>query len=306
MKKFILSTVLVMVSFITFSQEKTYVISRKQNDVNDTKKPYSAVVFVKENTIEFREMGVTKSYNIKKKQVVNDNVTICLVNDGTEDSEFLISENPKVIEHTKTYKRLLDDQPKKSTMLYYFTGNMNRTPNVRNPHHYYNSEKEGSFGAVAGATTMIGEAGNFLNFSGGGWIEYKNFGVEYVVSSSVTDDIMAENFVSGQVGKWIAGGSAKSFGGFYKQDNGLYYGAGVQTSWVMGLENVSISYTYYDSYIRQNRTGYRIEMKDVNEKKTLPYVTVGYLKNLGDWFTFKGGIIISKFTSINVGVGYSF
>jgi hypothetical protein len=126
------------------------------------------------------------------------------------------------------------------------------------------------------------------------------------MSTAVTDDFIADDYVSGKVGKWIGGGSSKSYGVFYKQDNGLYYGGGIQTSWILGLENVSKSYTYYDQSVRQNRTGYTIGPKDINEKKTSPYVTIGYIKNLGDWFTFKGGVLISKFTSFNVGVGYSF
>jgi hypothetical protein len=168
------------------------------------------------------------------------------------------------------------------------------------------SDKEGSFGAMAGVTTMIGEAGSFINFSGGGWVEYKNYGIEYITSASVTNDMMATDYISGKVGKWIAGGASKSYGIFYKQDNGLYYGGGVQNSLIIGLENVTntvggqirngIKYPTYSTVIP----------KDINESKTLPYFTIGYMKNLGEWFTFRGGILVSKFTSINVGVGYSF
>jgi hypothetical protein len=168
------------------------------------------------------------------------------------------------------------------------------------------NNKEGSFGAMGGVSSMIGNMGDFINFSGGGWIEYKNIGFEYIVSASVTDDIMANDYISGKVGKWIAGGSAKSFGVFYKRQNGLYYGGGIQTSLVLGLENVTTSYTYYDPISRRNVTTNRVTPTDINQKKTLPYVTIGYMKNLGDWFTFKGGVLISKFTSLNVGVGYSF
>ena len=290
------------ISLTSLAQERTYVITKKANDALETKKPYNSIVFVKDNTIEFKESGNTKIYTITKKQIVNDNLTLCLVKDNDEVSEFLISENPRVIEHTKTYVRLHDEQPKKSTTFYYFNGNMNVPNNrVRIPSQI---EKEGSFGAMGGATIMTGESGSFVNFSGGGWIEYKNFGIEYIMSASVTDDITAENYINGQVGKWVAGGSSKSYGVFYKQDNGLYYGGGVQTSWILGLENVKMGQDIYSNG-RLISKSYVIP-KDINEKKTLPYLTIGYMKNLGDWFTFRGGVIISKFTSVNVGVGYSF
>ena len=148
-----------------------------------------------------------------------------------------------------------------------------KTPKMK-PEYNKNS-KEGSFGAMGGATTMIGEAGSFINFSGGGWIEYKHIGIEYILSSSVSDDLISNDYVEGKVGKWIAGGSSKSYGVFYKQDNGLYYGGGIQTGLIMGTENVLYSFktsTY-------NTTTYTLP-KVINEKKTSPYVTIGYMKNL--------------------------
>ena len=181
-----------------------------------------------------------------------------------------------------------------------------RTTPLRGRRYAHQIDNEGSFGAMGGATTMIGESGSFINFSGGGWVEYKHIGIEYIVSASVTDDLTADNYQVGKVGKWVAGGSSKSYGVFYRQSNGLYYGGGIQTSLIMGLENVSISsggqiingvrYPLYTNIVE----------KPINDKKTLPYITIGYMKNLGEWFTFKGGVIISKFTSLNVGVGYSF
>jgi hypothetical protein len=299
MKKLLVLS-MVLMSFVSYGQEKTYVITKKANDVYDSKKYYSAIVFVKDNVIEFKELGNTIVYNIKRKQIVNDDITLCLVNNNDIESEFLISEKNKVIEHSKTYTRL-GDKPQTNITYYYFSGNMNQQHRTSRP---IISEKEGSFGAMAGATTMIGEVGSFINYSGGGWIEYKHIGIEYIMSASVTDDVMADDYVNGQAGKWIAGGSSKSYGVFYKQDNGLYYGGGVQTSWVLGLENVSKSYTYWNG--RQNVTSTNMISQEINEKKTSPYVTIGYMKNLGDWFTFKGGVLISKFTSFNVGVGYSF
>ena len=170
-------------------------------------------------------------------------------------------------------------------------------PKTTKPSIYDEYKKEGSFGAVGGVSTMIGALGDFYNFSGGGWIEYKNIGVEYIMSAAVTNDISATNFVLGQTSSWIAGGSAISYGAFFKQDNGLYYGGGLQTSTVLGLE--------YKPNVRNN-VYLGSTTTNTNDKKTLPYVTIGYMKNLGDLFIFKGGVLISKFTSLNVGVGYKF
>ena len=269
----------------------------------ETKKPYNSIIFVKDKTIEFKESGNTKIYTITKKQVVNDNLTLCLVKDNEDEvSEFLISENPKVIEHTKTYNRLHDTQPKKSTTFYYFSGNMNVTYNKVNTKPQF--EKEGSFGGMVGSTTMFGEFGNFINFSGGGWIEYKNIGIEFITSAAANDDLFADDYVEGKVGKWIAGGSSKSYGVFFRNNNGLYLGGGVQTSWVLGLENVSTTYNQWNG--RQNVPYTVITPRQINERNTLPYFTIGYMKNLGEWFTFRGGVLVSKFSSLNVGVGYSF
>jgi hypothetical protein len=299
MKKLLVLS-MVLVSFVSYGQEKTYVITKKANDVYDSKKYYNAIVFIKDNVIEFKELGNTIAYNIKRKQIVNDDITLCLVSNNDIESEFLISEKNKVIEHSKTYTRL-GDKPQTNITYYYFSGNMNQQHKTSRPMVL---EKEGSFGAMGGVTTMIGEAGSFINFSGGGWIEYKHIGIEYIMSASVTDDLTADDYVSGKVGKWIAGGASKSYGVFYKQDNGLYYGGGIQTGLVMGLENVSMTQTYWNG--RQNVSNTYTLPKEINEKKTSPYVTIGYMKNLGEWFTFKGGLLISKFTSFNVGVGYSF
>ena len=301
MKKTLMVSLFTLITMVSFSQEKTYVITKKSNDALETRKNYNAILFVKEKTIELKEYNSTKVYTITKKQIVNDNLTLCLVTNENIESEFLISEKPKVIEHTSTYVRLHETQPKKSTTFYYFVGNMNQERTFRGTHI---SEKEGSFGAVGGVATMIGEVGSFINFSGGGWIEYKNIGIEYVASAVLTDDILADDFLNGKSDRWISGGGAMNYGAFYKQDNGLYYGGGIQTSNVIGLENVTRPHTYWNG--RQNVTTTIKTQNEIYDRKTLPYFTIGYLKNLGDWFTFKGGIIISKFTSVNVGVGYSF
>lgn len=301
MKKVSMVLLFTLVTIVSFGQDRTYVITKKSNDAFETRKNYNAILFLKDDRIELKEFSTTKTYTIIKKQIVNDNLTLCLVKNENTESEFLISEKPKVIEHTSTYTRLHETQPKKSTTFYYFVGNMNQEKTYNRT---FISEKEGSFGAVGGISKIIGEIGNFTNFSGGGWIEYKNIGIEYILSASVTDDITGSNYLDGKTDRWITGGGAKSFGAFYKQNNGLYYGGGIQSSITFGLENIPKTYTYWNG--RQNVTTTTIVMEEINDKKTLPYFTIGYLKNLGEWFTFKGGILISKYTSVNVGVGYSF
>jgi len=159
------------------------------------------------------------------------------------------------------------------------------------------TEKKGSFGVVGGIGTTLMDFGGYTNFSGGGWIQSNKVGFEYNFNGKVTTDFTADNYVKGYDGRWIAGGWASSYGFFIKEKDGVYYGGGVQTSTEVGLENVSVP-TSINSI--------RVQSRDINIRKTLPYFTIGYLTNLGEYFVFKGGVILSKFTSVNFGVGYGF
>jgi hypothetical protein len=194
--------------------------------------------------------------------------------------------------------------------------------------HSVTVSSNGSIGPMFGVPFMMGDMNGSTGFAHGGWVEYKNIGFEYIRTATVTNDIYPQNYINGKVGKWIAGGVSSSFGMFYKNKEGIYMGGGIQSSLSLGLENVLMekivvpqqsnviqviakgsSGTTSVSKPPTNstpKTETYVESKDINERKITPYVTFGYMKNLSDLFIFRGGLVISKFTSVNVGIGYSF
>jgi hypothetical protein len=303
MKKVLTIAILALVATVSYAQDKVYVINRKANDQYDMRKQYNAILSVKDSVIDFREAGISKIYIIKKKQVVNGNLSLYLVKDEDNQSEFLISENPKVIEHTKTYTRLLDEQPKKSTEFYYFTGNMN-SPKV-NDRRQIGSEKQGSFGVTSGVSAYMGVA-EITSVAYGGWLMINDFGIEYNASAGMNmSDPFGDDYVSGRVGEWTSGGVSYGIGGFYKSKSGFYYGGGIQVARLIGVRNEKMGQDIYSNGRLISKS--YIEPKVFDDKKVSPYITGGYMTELGQFFTFKGGIIASpNFSSIQVGIGYSF
>jgi len=194
--------------------------------------------------------------------------------------------------------------------------------------HSVTASPGGSIGPMFGVPFMMGDMNGFTGFAHGGWVEYNNIGFEYVRTAAVTNDIYPQNYINGKVGKWIAGGVSNSFGMFYKNKKGIYMGGGIQSSLSLGLENVLMekivapqqsNVIYVTAKASSGTTSVPkppanptlkietyVESKDINERKITPYLTFGYMKNLSDLFIFRGGLVISKFTSVNVGIGYSF
>jgi len=169
--------------------------------------------------------------------------------------------------------------------------------------HYKNKKSNGSFGVVGGGSIQFNSK-SISTFSWGGWIDFGQFGVEYNSSIEVGDmtNILSTTISQNNTithSEIISSNYSKNYGGFYKTRGGLYYGGGLQVNHKIGLKTISsvssikgvISYPSYS---------------EINENTPIPYVTIGYLRNLGEWFTFKGGLLVSKTTMINVGVGYSF
>ena len=194
--------------------------------------------------------------------------------------------------------------------------------------HSITPTPSGSIGPMFGVPFMMGDLNGFTGFAHGGWVEYNNIGFEFVRTTNVANDIYPQNYIDGKVGKWIAGGVSNSFGMFYKNNEGFYMGGGIQVNHFIGLENVlmekivapqqsNVIYvvarpssgttsTPKPPTITTPKIETYVESRDINERKTIPYLTFGYMKNLSDLFIFRGGLVISKFTSVNVGVGYSF
>jgi hypothetical protein len=167
------------------------------------------------------------------------------------------------------------------------------------------NEKQGSFGATSGVSAYMGVE-EITSFSYGAWLMINNIGIEYNASAGLNmSDPFGDNYISGRVGEWISGGASYSVGGFYKSKSGFYYGGGVQVSRLIGVRNEKIGQDIYSNGRLISKS--YIEPVVFDDKKVTPYLTGGYMTNLGEFFTFKGGIIASpNFSSLQVGVGYSF
>jgi hypothetical protein len=101
------------------------------------------------------------------------------------------------------------------------------------------------------------------------------------------------------------------FSKFKPREKGtLYLGIGVQSYTEISVENVSqTTFTqWYNPITRRNESTSQTYMipQIVEDKKIIPYFTVGTLQKLNDNFTFKAGLILSECSMINVGVGYNF
>lgn len=160
-----------------------------------------------------------------------------------------------------------------------------------------NFKDEKSFGVAGGYSTFLGNT-SISNFSWGSWIDFGTIGLEYNMSVGVSDNILQTTY---KIGDEYYGGFSRNVGVFTKTRNHIYYGGGIQFYELTGikteLKTIKLSPT---------NTIVLPDYKDIDEKKVLPYVTIGYIQRLNDMFTFKGGVILSKFTMVNVGVGYSF
>jgi hypothetical protein len=167
------------------------------------------------------------------------------------------------------------------------------------------NDKKGSFGVTSGVSAFMGVT-EINSLSYGAWLLFDNIGLEYNASAgSNMSDPFGDDYVAGRVGEWIAGGLSNSVGGFYKSKSGFYYGAGVQFSRFIGARNEKRGQDIYSNGRLISKS--YIEPVVFDDKKVSPYITGGYMTNLGEFFTFKGGILAStNFSSLQVGVGYSF
>jgi hypothetical protein len=178
---------------------------------------------------------------------------------------------------------------------------VNKDEKKQNTHSRYNKTTRGSFGVTGGYSSFLGNT-SISNFSWGSWIDFGRIGIEYNASVGLnTDDPFGDSYVRGEVGEWISGGFSRNIGVFSKTKSHIYYGGGIQMSELIGVRNTQKGGT------GSNGKYYPLIVPEFfNDKNVLPYVTIGYMKRLNELFTFKGGLIISKFSMVNVGVGYSF
>jgi hypothetical protein len=177
---------------------------------------------------------------------------------------------------------------------------INKGEKKQNTHSRYNKTTRGSFGVTGRISSFLGNT-SISNFSWGSWIDFGRIGIEYNSSVGLSDDILNYDYTNYKIGDDYYGGFSRNIGVFTKTKSHIYYGGGIQLYELYGM-NTKMK-TFRTSL---NSISTIPEFNVINEKKVLPYVTIGYIKRLNELFTFKGGLIVSKFTMVNVGVGYSF
>jgi hypothetical protein len=177
---------------------------------------------------------------------------------------------------------------------------LNKDGKKQNTYPRYQKTTRGSFGVTGGYSSFLGNT-SITNFSWGTWIDFGRIGLEYNMSVGLSDDILNYDYTNYKIGDDYYGGFSRNIGVFTKTKSHLYYGGGIQLYELYGMNTKMRTIR-----TSPNSTSTFPEFKEINEKKVLPYVTIGYIKRLNEFFTFKGGLIVSKFSMVNVGVGYSF
>jgi len=157
---------------------------------------------------------------------------------------------------------------------------LNKDGKKQNTYSRYQKTTRGSFGATGGYSTFLGNT-SVSNFSWGTWIDFGRIGLEYNSSVGLnTDDLLGESYVRGEVGEWVSGGFSRNVGIFTKTKSHLYYGGGIQMSELIGVRN-----TQKGGYGSNGKYYPLIVPETFNDKKVLPYVTIGYIQRLNELFT---------------------
>ena len=274
-----------------------FVISKTGRTIGETQKFYGKIT-VTDSTIKFEQLGNTDTYKIIKKYGVNGNTIFNVVSLKNPDTkvEFFLNQEYNYFEYSVVVERISGTKIVDSKL--YFFDNNNKKSN--------GDVLTKSFGGVAGYSTFLGGI-SASSVSYGGYIDFGYFGLEYHASASVNNNLSgANNYINGQTNKYVAGGGTMNFGFFSKfnpkDDGTLYMGLGAQSYTEISAKNVVSS--YYNSITRRTES---ISTPSVAEdKKILPYFTVGVLQKLGPSFTLKAGLIVSQCSMLNVGVGYNF
>lgn len=295
MKKILVVAITLIASVSAYSQ-KIYTITKKGLSV-DKMEPYIASVLVSDSTIQIQDHTSILNYKITKKTVF-DKQNLYKLSDGSSDHkiEIYINEEIGYMEFTVGMERL-DGFQVINKKIYSLSNTNSSKPE-------YSEKLTRSFGGVVGYSTFMGEI-SLASVSYGGYIDFGYVGLEYHSSVSMNMN-SADAYINGKTDKYVGGGGTMNLGFFSKfkprEKGTLYLGLGVQSYTEISVKNVVSS--YYNQFTR--RTEFTT-IPSVNEdKKIIPYFTVGTLQKLGENFTFKAGLILSECSMINVGVGYNF
>lgn len=214
----------------------------------------------------------------------------------------------QVIEKQTTYVVKMTEQEYQT----YINSNKKESPKQKVSNSYYKPRptyssriNDKSFGFVGGYSMFMG-SGSFGNMSWGTYVDLGKFGIEYNASVGTnTKDLGATNYINGNTNEWVAGGTSRNIGVFtkYKRNKNLTYGGGVQFTEIIGVKNTTIPGVYYNGKLIAGPT---TMPSPYTQNSIFPYVTIGYINKLGDNYTFKGAVIVSKISMVNVGFGYNF
>jgi hypothetical protein len=174
-----------------------------------------------------------------------------------------------------------------------------------------------SIGTIGGLT-LTKESKYYNTALYGAWIDLGKFGFQYSASGSLNgSQSEMDNYINGRSKEFNAGIVSQNYGIFVNLKKGLYVGAGAQSSRYYNAEikqmtiSTSIPYTITTKYAggSMTRSGFNTESTiiDIPEvvlhDKVTPYGVVGIKYDLGISFVGRAEVMISKVSSINVGIG---
>lgn len=256
-----------------------FIIVKTGRNLEKTEKFYGKIIVV-DSIINFEQLGRTDTFKIRKKYNFNGN-TLFEVSDSKNDklkSEFFLNEEYKYFEYTTSIERLSGDKIVDRKLYFY---------EIQIDGENKQNSVTKSFGGVCGYSTFLGGV-SLSSVSYGAYIDFGYFGVEYHASASLNNDPSAINkYINNQTDNYVAGSGTMNFGAFYKftpeNDWSTYVGLGAQSFTEISVKNIS-----------------------KQENKINPYVTIGLIGKLSSEFSFKSGIIVSKCSMVNFGVGFNF
>jgi hypothetical protein len=184
-----------------------------------------------------------------------------------------------------------------------------------------------SIGTIGGLT-LTKESKYYNTALYGAWIDLGRFGFQYSASGSFNgSQSEMEDYISGRSKEFNAGIVSKNYGIFVNIGKSLYVGLGAQSSKYYNAEieqelvttvhsgpiTVPGAYIAGIGYITPSRViGTQVISVSQNlvdvpvvalHDKTTPYGVVGIRYNLGTSFIGRAEVMISKVSSINVGIG---
>ena len=149
--------------------------------------------------------------------------------------------------------------------------------------HSESSKLSSSIGGVGGYSLTLDEQ-NIGSASWGIWLDLGYFGLEFHQAVSANyDSEQAINYMIGNNEKLVVGGTSTNLGVFFKpspkEESSFYLGSGLQI-----FQEISTSQS---------------------KKNIKPYFTLGIISKISEDFTFKGGVLLSKQSMINLGFGFN-